>query len=308
MRAGAHLLAAALVAACGEGGAPPPDVTSEPGAHELDPPPLPPDPPAIEGEPIAFRFVLGAEDDGEHVATATDDGYSLEARDADGATRWTTSALGARGEVQARAEASARGVLVFVRAESGDFVDLVDADRGAIVGRARFEARVTRAPIEPAPAASAGRAAWGGRWPASESGIAWRGREPRTRGMESAIEIVRGASTETAWTFRDPYGCIRLALVEVESTLLAAQHCESTTGAVVRAIAWDGEPTPRERWVARAPGLAHPAHTTRANDVAIAIDDDLVRVWGAEADGRWVTTLDLETGAEVATLVLRSGS
>lgn len=124
--------------------------------------------------------------------------------------------------------------------------------------------------------------------------------------MESAIEIVRGADGGPSWTFRDPYGCIDLALVELEHTLVAAQSCETTTGAVVRAIAWDGDAAPRERWTAPAPGLEHPAYTTRANDVAIAVDGDLVRVWSAERAGRWVTTLDLGTGAELATLVERA--
>ncbi|MDQ3031445.1 MAG: hypothetical protein M3Y87_03440, partial [Myxococcota bacterium] len=122
---------------------------------ELAEPALPPDPPAIEGEPIAYRFAISAppgpsraagepaDDDAEpdgYVATPTRDGYVLEAQREGGERRWRTEIGGARGDVRVQLRTSDRGLIVSVRAESGDLLDLVDARSGDVIGRTRFDA------------------------------------------------------------------------------------------------------------------------------------------------------------------------
>lgn len=298
------------VGACGGGGEGPsaPDVSSEPAPEALEPI-LPPDPPAIPGDAITYRFVLGTTEEhaAGYVVRTTEEGYELEATDESGASRWRVTATGARGDVRAQLQPSERGVIVMVRAESGDFLDLVDAERGRVIGRTRFDADLTRAPLEAPPSAVRGASAWGGLWASREQGITWRGIELRARGLEPPIAIVRGAAraadAEPFWTFHDPYGCVGLALVETERTVIAAQYCEATRGVVVHALALQGAHDARERWVTRPSVLDCDAHTTSSNEIALQVEGELVRVWGQEPEVRYVSTLDLETGREIATIV-----
>lgn len=281
-------------------------------APEGAPAPLPPDPPAIEGAPIAHRFALGApatrdapdtDHGATHVVTATSSGYVLEARSA-GAQRWRTEVAGARGDVRAQVRTSERGVIVSVRAESGDFVDLVDAQSGAVIGRTRLEDDISRAPLDAPASATRARPAWRGAWGS------WAASELLVRGSDPAVGVFRAgregeSATEPFWTFRDPYGCIDLALVETSGALIAAQSCAATRGAVLHSLALGGDAEARERWVMRADGLGSLEHSTSDNAIALEVAGDVVRVWGDEAVARYVTTIALESGRELATVLER---
>lgn len=161
------------------------------------------------------------------------------------------------------------------------------------------------------------RPAWGGEWPSSSG--RWRAVEQRTRGIEARFALSRdehgtagadddgagddGASEDGEGApapieLRDPEGCIELAVIEdgEAGELFVAQSCPRARGVVVRAFTIA---THEPRWIARAEGLALPGRTTRDASSAIAIDGAVVRVWGAEAEGQWVVTLDRATGREL---------
>lgn len=293
----------ALLIACGS---PASSIDDASAATAVVAPAPPPEPPPISEPAIPFRFVLGASEESPHCRVrSSEGGYALETLDAAGAVRWRVEVGIGRGDLEAQCALDARGIVVWVRAGAGDFVDLLDADAGRVIGRTRFESNLTRVPFDPPEDAVRTRPGWRGQWPGRQGGE-WRGIESNEGGLETAIAIVRAqhdATEETFWTFRDGYGCTSLALIETESTLFAAQHCGTSSGLWLHALSLEGEPTERERWVVRPSGIADAGQWTASNEVAMAIVDRTVRVWGQEGATRYVSTIDAETGRELAILI-----
>ncbi len=216
---------------------------------------------------------------------------------------YASSLADAYGDVEAQCATDPRGMIAWVRTENGDFIDLIDTETGHAHGRTRLDRHLTRAPLEPPETAIRTQEAWRAHWP-GRGDRGWRTFEPNESGIETAISIARdGVPSDSFWTFRDSYGCIAIALVETEDTLFAAQHCRTSSGMWLFALSLDAEPAARERWMMRPSGVGDAGSWTASNEVAIEFVDGHVRVWGREGEGRYVSTLDRETGLELATLI-----
>lgn len=237
------------------------------------------------------------------VAVPTARGVVVLARSADdGAARSEVVAVPAPLDApEVQLSGSASEVLAHVRTTAGAFLVRLDVERGAVLARSAVASDLSRGSLD-APASAAGGLRTGQRFASAlVPGAHYVVRAPRGRPPELAL---RDASGTERWSHAldGIAGCTSAAIAEAGDAVVVASFCPSATGVVIDVL---DVATGAARGSVHPYGIGSIGHSRYGNDVRVSIDGGRARVYGDESAGRYVSSIDLTTVAELSCLLER---
>jgi hypothetical protein len=221
-----------------------------------------------------------------YIAAPTVDGYAIAAVSAeDGSTTFQARHV-ADPESAVQLDFVPEEVTVYLRSPTGDALDVLDANSGAVRERARFGTEVRHASADPPPNAVRGT-------PRGRSGgpdAAYRVMREGSDGM--AIARTGAIEWRTPLVPKQIFDD-HLTLVEAGGRIVAVSFCGNASGT----FAFGFDPaTGAIVWTSSVGSIGTIGHSRYRNDVRAVVDGERVVVYGAESSGKYVGVLDPREG------------